>query len=79
MAKKEIPEATPAEVSKPAVNTVTIVIPIDPLNKNDLTVPYKLDSLIEHYEGEITRGVPTAVPLPVYEVLKDSGYITGLN
>ena len=78
MAKEKI-QTAPAAAEKPAPNTVTIVIPIDPLNKNDLSVPYKLDSRNEHFEGEITRGVPTAVPIPVYEVLKDSGYITGLN
>ena len=76
MAKKEVTPEVPVNASKP--NTVTIVIPVDPLNKNDLTVPVRLDSRREHYEMEITRGVPTEVPIPVYEVLRDAGYITGL-
>lgn len=79
MARKEpaaiIPEPEP---ESPKAQTITIVIPIDPLNKNDMVVPVKLDSRREHYEMEIKRGVPTDVPIPVYEVLKDAGYITGL-
>ena len=82
MAKKEtaVPEANTqsAQPEKPIIPTITIVIPLDPLNKNDLIVPVRLDSLKEHYEMEITRGVPTEVPIPVYNVLKEAGYITGL-
>ena len=77
MAKKDI-EVTTEPKAQATPSMITVVIPIDPLNKNDMIVPVRLDSIKEHYEIEITRGVPTEVPLPVYEVLKNSGYITGL-
>ena len=78
MAKKDIYEAivneTPA-VNKPA--TVTVVSPTDPLNPKDDKVPVRADSLREHYEMEIKRGVPTEVPIAVYDILSEAGYITG--
>lgn len=75
MAKKEIETVIETATEKPA--TVTVVIPIDPLNKGDKIVPVCLDSKKQHIEMQITRGVPTEVPIEVYEVLKNAGYITG--
>lgn len=50
---------------------ITIIIPKDPLNPSDDTVPV----CINGYKYRIKRGVEVEVPRPVKDVLKNAGYL----
>lgn len=60
-----------ATAKKLKKDTVTIKIPIDPLNEKDLVVPVKING----YKWIIKRGETVEVPRQVAKILEDARYI----
>lgn len=51
---------------------VDIIIPVNPLNEKDVTVPVTING----YQYNIKRGVTVKVPINVKKILQDAGYLS---